>query len=244
MSGCGLILTLGKSSEHVKTSLLRYSPDHLVIITSEDFATLSRRRLGQWKRQFGLSGDVLVIENLFEVEGGHQIMTKTLFAIDILKTLDCSQILLGITGGTMAMAAVAASTATIVGIPIFYVRQPLNNQVIQPMKDVLEFPTINAYRAINSMPPDALKLFIETFGKKDAKRIGIITIDDIHHLEMPKHFVNRLVNLNVIEPIENDEFKITYPGFTLLKVVIENPNVLKLIKQELSPNDAPNTMYV
>jgi hypothetical protein len=243
MSGCGLILTMGKSSEHVKTSLLRYSPDHLIIITSEDFASLSRRRLGQWKRQFDLVGDVFVIKNLFDVEGGNEIMTQTLFAIDILKQLDCSPILLGITGGTMAMAAVAASTATIVGIPIFYVRQPLTKQVIQPMKDVLEFPTINAYRAINSMPPDALKLFIETFGKDDAKRKGIITIDDIHQLEMPMRFVNRLVNLNVIEPIENDEFMITYPGFTLLNVVIQNPNVHMLINQELSPTDALDTMY-
>ena len=244
MENCGLILTLGKSSEHVKTSLLRYSPKHLIIITSKEFATISKKRLSYWKKQFDLDGDVFIIDNLFSQEGGQEIMKNTLFAIDLLSFLKCDPILLGITGGTAAMAAVAASIASIAGIPIFYVKQPEKNQVIQPMKDVYQFPNVNAFRSISAMPLDAIHLLMSSFKKEDEEQRGILHFEDFRSIDMPVSFLHYLIKIDVLKDVGKDQFKITYTGFSVLKLVVENPNIGEFLQKQFNNPEKIDTMFM
>ncbi len=243
MSGIGLVLTLGKSTEHVKTSLLKYSPNHLILLTSEDFASTARRQLSHWKKQYDLEGDVFVIENLFSNEASEHIMTQTLLAIDFLKMAELDRILLGITGGTMHMAAVAASAATIADVPVFYVKQPDGDQVIQPNKDIIEMPSLSAFSILSSMPLEALELFVSSFTDKDKKEKGQITVSDVATVGMPPSYLNYLTKYSVLEQIDESTYTFTYTGVSLIRTLHSNPNIRKLIKAKTEQPEHLDHMF-
>ena len=167
MATTGLILTIGKSTEHVKTSIQYYNPDYMTLLTSEEYASTTRRKLSHWKKQYDLDGDVAVIKGLFTNESAENIMTESLRAIDVLRSAELEYIFMGITGGTMHMAAAASSAATIAGVPIFYVKQPDGEQVVQPNKDVIEMSTLGAYTRLSKLPAEALDLFRSVFTLKE-----------------------------------------------------------------------------
>jgi len=229
MSGLGLILTLGKSTEHVKTSLLNYSPKHLIILTSEVFASTARRQLSHWKKQYNLEGDVFVIDDLFTTNAAENIMENTFLAIDFLRMKKFKPIFLGITGGTMHMAAAAASAATIVDIPIFYVKQPDGEQVMQPNKDIIEMPSLSAFSQISSIPPPALQLFISAFTEKEGSEKGTVHKSEAESIGIPPGYLDLLTELRVLDKIEKSTYKVTYMGASIVRMVSENPYISALI---------------
>ena len=243
MSGVGLILTLGKSTEHVKTSLLNYSPDHLILITSEDFASTARRQLSHWKKQFDLEGDVFVIKDLFSDKAAELIMMQTLLAIDFLNMAELDQIFLGITGGTMHMAAAAASVATIADIPVFYVKQPDGKQVIQPNKDIIEMPTLSAFSKLSSMPLEALELFVYSFTEKENGVKGTITVSEAATIGMPPSYLNFLTKHRVLNRVDESTYSFTYNGVSMVRMLHSNPNIAKLLQDKTQEADHPDHMF-
>lgn len=243
MSGVGLILTLGKSTEHVKTSLLKFSPNHLILLTSEDFASTARRQLSHWKKQYDLDGDVFVIKDLFGNKSSEHIMTQTLLAIDFLKMIELEQIFLGITGGTMHMAAAASSAATIADIPVFYVKRPDGNQVIQPNKDIIEMPTLNAFSILSVMPFEALQLFASTLTEKEGNEKGKITVSEVATVEMPPHYLKYLSRHRVLDQIDDSTYTFTYMGVSLIRTLHSNPNIRKLIKAKTEQPEHLDHMF-
>ncbi|MBT5844309.1 MAG: hypothetical protein HOH79_04925 [Euryarchaeota archaeon] len=243
MSGIGLILTLGKSTVHVKTSLLNYSPNHLILLTSEEFASTARRQLSHWKRQFDLEGEVLVIKDLFTEEGAEHIMTQTLLAIDFLNMAEFDTIFLGITGGTMHMAAAAASAATMADVPVFYVKHPHGEQVIQPNKDVIEMPTLNAFSKLSRIPPEALELFISVFNDKEGEERGTLTASEARNIGMPPGYLDYLTRHRVLDQIDASTYKFTYSGISIVRMLYSNPNIGKLIKAKTGKAEEPDHMF-
>jgi hypothetical protein len=160
MSGTDcLILTMGRSAEHVKTSLTKYSPNYLVLVTTEEFASTNRRRLANWKNRYDIKGQVLVIKDVFSEEGGLNTMMRIYEAYSICIDFNVeSKILLGITGGTMNMAASAAAAASTLGIKMFYVIKPKSGKAIQPLRDVVELPAARAMSLMFLMPLRVLVL--------------------------------------------------------------------------------------
>ena len=51
MTELGLVLTIGKTKEHAITAIQCFNPSHLALITSQELAATTRRRLTQWKKQ-------------------------------------------------------------------------------------------------------------------------------------------------------------------------------------------------
>ena len=243
MSGTGLILTIGKSTEHVTTSLQYYNPDYLILLTSEKYASTTRRKLSHWKKQYDLEGDVSVIEGLFTTESAENIMTKSLGAIDLLNSVEMEYIIMGITGGTMHMAAAASSAATIAGVPVFYVKQPEGGQVVQPNKDVIEMPTLGAFSRLSKLPIEALELFRSVFTQKEGDEKGLISVSEAVGIGMPKTFPDYLTKQRMLEKIDSSKYKFTYSGFSMVRMLHNNPNIAMLVKQQNDKTDSPDHMY-
>ena len=241
MSKTGLALTIGKSKEHAITAIQKFNPQHLILITSEDLASTTKARLTRWKKQYDLDGDVFIIEDLFGYMGPENIMTQTFLAMDALKALDCKEIYLGITGGTMHMAAVATSAATMSGVPVFYVKQPDGEQVVQPNKDILMMPNINAFRAIRNMPVEVIDLFRSIVVDRESDEKGILTKNQADEAGIPSHFIDYLRIMGMLDQLDEDTHKLTYAGWTVVKLVRKSPNLDRMMdmldSQSIGTND-------
>lgn len=230
MPTTGLALTIGKSKEHAITAIQKFNPEHLILITSDDLAPTTRRRLTQWKKQFDLKGTVLVIEDLFGRHGAENIMNQTFIALDALQAMECEKIYLGITGGTMHMSAIASSVATMSGIPIFYVKQPEPGQVVQPNKDVLVMPNNRAYRSISSLPPEVIEFLGAALSKADEEEDTIIQFEEFEAAGIPPQILLVLVQLGLLEPQPERKFLMTYAGEAIVRLVRDSPNFERLIE--------------
>jgi len=229
MGSVGLVLTIGKSKEHAITAIQKFSPDHLILITSKDLISSTKSRLTRWKKQYALDGAVFIIEDLFGYAGPENIMTQTFLAMDALKSIDCEEIYLGITGGTMHMAAVATSAATMSGIPVFYVKQPDGEQVVQPNKDILMMPNINAFRAIRNMPVEVINFFRSIVVDRKDENQGILTKKEAAEAGIPSDYLDYLGIMGVLERIDEDRHKFTYAGWTVVKLVRKSPNLDRMM---------------
>lgn len=243
MATTGLILTIGKSTEHVKTSIQYYNPDYITLLTSEEYASTTRRKLSHWKKQYDLDGDVAVIKGLFTNESAENIMTESLRAIDVLRSAELEYIFMGITGGTMHMAAAASSAATIAGVPIFYVKQPDGEQVVQPNKDVIELSTLGAYTRMSKLPPEALDLFRSVFTLKEDDEKGRISASEAANIGMPQGFLDYLTRQRVLEKTDESNYVFTYSGFSMVRMLHDNPNIAKLIEKQNEKVDEPDHMF-
>tara|TARA_Y100000766_G_scaffold23930_1_gene16588 strand:+ start:4207 stop:4941 length:735 start_codon:yes stop_codon:yes gene_type:complete len=243
MATTGLILTIGKSTEHVKTSIQYYNPDYMILLTSEEYASTTRRKLSHWKKQYDLDGDVAVIKGLFTDESAENIMTESLRAIDVLRSVEMEYIFMGITGGTMHMAAAASSAATIAGVPIFYVKQPDGEQVVQPNKDVIEMSTLGAYTRLSKLPAEALDLFRSVFTLKEDDEKGKISASEAANIGMPQGFLDYLTRQRVLEKTDESNYVFTYSGFSMVRMLHDNPNIAKLIENQNEKVDEPDHMF-
>jgi hypothetical protein len=240
MTTTGLALTIGKDKQHAVTAIQRFNPNHLILITSEDLASSTKRRLTIWKKQFDLDGAVFIINDLFTDAGPENIMTQTFLALDALKVLKCDEIFLGVTGGTMHMAAVATSAATMSGVPVFYVKQPDGDQVVQPNKDVLMMPNINAFRAIRNLPVEVIDYFRSLVIDKEGEHKGILTDDEAEKLGIPSQIIGFLHHMGIFESIDEETHKLTYAGWTVVRLVRKSPNLDRMLDMLESTSSEQN----
>tara|TARA_B100000609_G_C17159937_1_gene405588 strand:- start:71 stop:808 length:738 start_codon:yes stop_codon:yes gene_type:complete len=239
MSGLGLVLTIGKTKEHAITAIQCFNPNRLALVTSEELASTTRRRLTQWKKQFDLDGEVFIIEDLFGPTGPENIMTQTFVAIDSLRKVGCSMVHLGITGGTMHMAGVATSVATMQGMQVFYVKQPDGDQVVQPNKDVLLMPNISAFRAMRAMPAEIIDMFYTSVTERKGNEQGLLTMEQANAANLPRQLLEMYIEIGILEHIEKDLYKLTYAGYSIVKFARKTPNIdrlLSMIEDKSHPN--------
>lgn len=231
MDATGVILTIGNSKEHAITAIQKFNPQYLMLLTGKDLAASTKGRLTRWKKQYDLDGAVFVIDDLFGYDGPENIMTQTFLAIDALRGLDCKEIYLGITGGTTHMAAVATSAATMSGISVFYVKEPDGEQVVQPNKDVLLMPNINAFRAIRNMPVEVIELLrASVMDRTSSEDQGVMTRDEADKAGIPNDYMGFLCLMGVLEQLNETRYKLTYSGWSVVNLVRKSPNLERLLK--------------
>tara|TARA_B110000444_G_scaffold261258_1_gene312173 strand:- start:25044 stop:25778 length:735 start_codon:yes stop_codon:yes gene_type:complete len=243
MNGTGLVLTIGETSEHVNTSLQFYSPDKLILLTSEKFASKTRRRLSHWKKQFNLEGEVFVIEDLFGKDAAYHIMDKTFKAIHSLHDQEYKPVLVGITGGTMHMAAAVSTAANISYAPVFYVKQPSGTEVVQPNKDVIEMPTLTAFNKIMLMPTEALQLFSRVAEAVAEGEDVNLSLSDAKDINMPVEFLDHLTEIRVMEKLSKTEYVFTNAGSVIVQIIAKNPNIAKMLESKKKKSEAPDHLY-
>lgn len=245
MNATGVVLTIGKSKEHAITAIQKFNPRYLMLITSKDLAATTKSRLTRWKKQYDLDGSVFVIDDLFGYDGPDDIMTQTFLAINALRGLDCQEMYLGITGGTTHMAAVATSVATMSGISVFYVKQPEGEQVVQPNKDVLLMPNINAFRAVRNMPVEVIELLrAAVMDQTSSDEQGVITRDEADGVGIPRDYLGFLCMMGVLEQLNETRYRLTYSGWSVVNLVRKSPNLdrlLSLIQDQ--PNEKSDHMF-
>ena len=245
MDTVGVILTIGKSKQHAITAIQKFNPQYLMLITSKDLAASTKGRLTRWKKQYDLDGSVFVIEDLFGYAGPENIMTQTFLAINALRGLDCQEIYLGITGGTTHMAAVATSAATMSGISVFYVKQPDGDQVVQPNKDVLLMPNINAFRAVRNMPVEVIELMrAAVMDQTSSDEQGVITRDQADGAGIPRDYMGFLCMMGVLEQMDETRYRLTYSGWSVVNLVRKSPNLERLLSLIQDPtNEKSDHMF-
>ena len=237
MAGVGLVLTMGKNKEHAITAIQRFNPQYLALITGSGFAKVNRRRMTQWKKQFDLDGDVFVIEDLFGGEGAQNMMNQTFLAIDALRSLGCQPIHLGITGGTMHMAGIATSVATVQGMQVFYVKQPDGDQVVQPNKDVLLMPNISSVRAIQLMPAELIDMLYKSVMEHEDDEQGVLSMEEISAAGLNQKIMEYLVQKGLFERLEPASYELTFAGYCIVKFARQNPNIDRLLDAVSPGND-------
>lgn len=238
MARVGLVLTMGKNKEHAITAIQRFNPRYLALITGSGFAKVNRRRMTQWKKQFDLDGDVFVIEDLFGGEGAQNMMNQTFLAIDALRSMGCQPIHLGITGGTMHMAGIATSVATVQGMQVFYVKQPDGEQVVQPNKDVLLMPNISSVRAIQLMPAELIDMLYKSVMEQVDDEQGVLSMEEISAAGLNQKIMEYLVQKGLFERLESTSYELTFAGYCIVKFARQNPNIDRLLDAVSHGSDA------
>jgi hypothetical protein len=166
----GLILFMGERVEHALTSIQRYLPSVVHIVTSDKFATKHKRRLKEWSKHYTFRpGTVRSIENLFHKSAVTSILNEVMSIKNEEDLLHDSELIwrIGITGGTMHMAAAGSYAGLILGMKVFYVSMPQGEAKPMPIRDVIELPQLNALGLIMHLPYGVLRYL--KLGKGEVK---------------------------------------------------------------------------
>ena len=154
-----MILFMGGSHEHAITSIQHFVPDAVHIVTSTKYEKPYRRRLSDWSKKFKFRrGTVQSISDLFEPSSVSSLIGCAWRVAghehDFSEgRMDTWKWTIGITGGTMHMAAVASLVAGVLDANAFYVIEPEDGAAIMPNRDVIMLPGINALKLAMAMNP-------------------------------------------------------------------------------------------
>lgn len=143
-----LILFMGERTEHAELSIECFYPASVHIITSEKFGGMYEDVLNEWATKYDFRrGTVQAINNLFSQEAIESLLFSAFFALneDVEATGDISfkrEKLIGITGGTMHMAAAGTYLGQLLNATPFYVMRPPDGQAPVAKRDIICFPTL------------------------------------------------------------------------------------------------------
>jgi hypothetical protein len=158
-SGNGLILFMGERVEHALTAIQKYTPETVYIITSEKFASKHKRRIKEWSKHYNFRpGGVKSIDNLFHKSAITSILNEVISIRreeDEMQESDLSWFM-GITGGTMHMAAAGSYAGLVLGIRLFYVTMPQGESKPMPNRDVIEFPQLLGLGMVMHLPIEVI----------------------------------------------------------------------------------------
>jgi len=168
-SGNGLVLFMGARTEHAVTSIQKFLPEVVYIVTSDDFKAQHRRRLKTWAEKYGFrAGSVKSVGDLFEETAVTSLLNEVI-SIAHEEEFQESDLMwhLGITGGTMHMAATGAYAALLLSMRVFYVIKPPEGMLAMPNRDVIEFPLFSGLRMGMGIKLSDIKFILEGKGKID-----------------------------------------------------------------------------
>ena len=228
-----LILFMGGRYEHAITSIHHYVPDCVHIVTSDTFRTQYVRRLRNWSKSFGFrKGKVESVSDLFKASSVDSLM-RAVFAIighernrEGTSCVDYSNWKVGITGGTMHMAAVAMNAATLLGSTACYVVMPEKGQKVVPNRDVIEFPNLSAMKiAMGLSTLDAHYLSEENSGE----------LDKLHReTKIEPWMMWKLKETGVVEiNLPNGTWRLKSSGKRLLSMLLDSPIYHFLVEKEI-----------
>ena len=224
-SGTGLILFMGRRAEHARTSIQKYVPEVVHIITSDQFKAQHKRRLKEWSQQFGFrEGEVKSIDDLFEQSAVTSLLNEVMSIYHQELELQKSEFdwYLGITGGTMNMAATGSYAGLLMNMKIFYVIQPPKGGKPMPNRDVIEFPQLQGLGWMMSLPHDTI-LFLSQ-GSGEMKELAGI----MNEFTFSKLFEAELIM------VDEDKWYITEEGQATLEMVGTTPMSKDLLSSKFS----------
>ncbi len=154
-----MILFMGGSHEHAITSIQHFVPDAVHIVTSDKYDKVYRRRLREWSQKYRFRrGTVQAVSDLFEPSSVSSLIGcawsvaghEHFHSEGKMETWKWN---IGITGGTMHMAAVASLVAGVLDAHAFYVIKPEEGGAIMPNRDVIMLPGVHALKMAMALNP-------------------------------------------------------------------------------------------
>tara|TARA_B100001113_G_scaffold349436_1_gene344851 strand:+ start:493 stop:1221 length:729 start_codon:yes stop_codon:yes gene_type:complete len=205
--GPGLILFMGRRTEHADVSIQRYVPEVVHIVTSEELREDSQIHLERWSSMYDVrAGGVKSVDDLFESTAVGSLLN----AVAEIRTKENDdgpkKWYVGLTGGTMHMAATAVYASILMDMQPFYVIQPPMGLEQMPNRDVLEFPAFNGMKAVLELMPPHLRAIASGEG----------TVKELAESDMPEWMFIRLRQSGVID-VDNEKgiWKTTPSGITI-----------------------------
>ncbi|DAC17557.1 MAG TPA: hypothetical protein D7I06_03080 [Candidatus Poseidoniales archaeon] len=220
----GLILFMGERVEHAITSIQKYVPETVYIVTSDKFESKHKRRLIEWSKQYNFrAGGVKSISNLFEQSAITSLLNEVITIRSEEYNLHESDLnwFIGITGGTMHMAAAGSYAGILMGSKVFYVIQPPGDGRPMPNRDVIEFPQLLGLGTIMHQPIEIISLL----------RDGSGLIKDLAEI-IPESLFWKFCEMDILF-IDEDKWFVTEEGSTILDLVGNTAIANSLLEEKI-----------
>jgi len=162
-----LILFMGRVQVHAITSIQHYTPDAVHIVTSDEYRSQYVRRLNDWSKKFGFrKGTVQSVSDLFESSSVSSLLECVFKVAGHENALSEGKMephrwRVGITGGTMHMAAVGTMASGILDATAFYVMKPEDGETVMPNKHIIELPGLSALKVAMALSPIDISRMME-----------------------------------------------------------------------------------
>tara|TARA_B100000579_G_scaffold272292_2_gene224866 strand:- start:652 stop:1443 length:792 start_codon:yes stop_codon:yes gene_type:complete len=217
-----MILFMGRNFEHAKTSFQYYSPDAVHLITSDEMRKPYLRRLGNWSKSYGFrKGTVQSISDLFEGSSVNSLLSCVFRVVSeehkaSERPVETHTWTVGLTGGTMHMAAVATLASNALDATAFYVTRPKEGEAIMPRKQIFEMPTLISLKTAMVLSPGALRSIMDE-GQGELP-------DLIESTGVEPWLVSRLEASGILETHPSRPvWRLTTPGKHILAMVSSGP---------------------
>jgi hypothetical protein len=238
-----LILFMGRQHAHAVTSIQHYAPDAVHIITSDDFRKSYVRRLNDWSKKFGFrKGTVQSVSDLFESTGVPSLL-NCVFRVaghehaESNGKMETHRWAIGITGGTMHMAAVATTASNILDTRVFYVVKPAEGESIMPNKHVIEMPGLHSVKMAMALNPSDIMMLM-----KEGK--GSIP-DLLGNTQIEPWMIDQMEVRGMIE-INGNDWRVAPMGKQLFTMLRSGPlwsSVLATEMQKIMAQSTEETTY-
>lgn len=240
-----LILFMGRSHAHAVTSIQHYTPDAVHIITSDDFRKSYVRRLNDWAKQFGFrKGTVQSVSDLFK-ETSVPSLLNCVFRIAGHEhavsdgKMEPQRWAIGMTGGTMHMAAVATTASSILDTRIFYVIKPAEGEAVMPNKHVIEMPGLHSVKMAMALNPRDITAMMEQGGGPIPELLG--------NTDIEPWMIGQMATRGIIEiNPDGDEWRVAPMGKQLFTMLSSGPlwsTVLAAEMQKVMAQSSEETTY-
>ena len=229
-----MILFMGGRHEHAITSIQCYTPDAVHIVTSDDFRAQYVRRLNDWSKKYEFrKGTVQSVNDLFEPTAVDSLLTcifeivKHEFTRDNQEGTPLTSLwMIGLTGGTMHMSAVAMTASNLLDSTAFYVVRPKEGQAIMPNRDVIEFPSLSGMKSAMLLTPIQVAYLEQT---KGGKLIDLHEQSDVRPWVMMQMAEKGMVIIDM----EEKSWSLTSSGFKVFRLLLTSPSYGNLVTEEL-----------
>ena len=207
-----LILFMGERTEHAELSIENFYPASVHIITSDKFGPKYEEILSEWSSKYDFRpGKVTAIDNLFTTSAIQSLLFAAFNSLkeETDKTGDVAYqrpVFIGITGGTMHMAAAGTYLGQLIDATPFYVVKPPEGKAPVARRDIIAFPTLDGISFISRMNAEHLD-YIMTKSKGSLQEF-------YNDTGLPEEFIVMAGNLGMLgaNPDE-DEWWITPIGY-------------------------------
>ena len=215
--GPGLILFMGHRTEHADVSIQRYLPEVVYVVTSEEFRDEYQINLEKWSNMYDVRvGGVKSVDDLFESTAVSSLLNAVAEIRTEEKDDGPKNWYVGLTGGTMHMAATALYASILMDMQSFYVIRPQKGLGLEqmPNRDVLEFPAFNGMEAVLGLIPQHLNAIASGEG----------TVKELYKSELPPELYFKLIRSGVIDvDKEKKNWKTTKTGMAIAEFAANTP---------------------
>jgi len=213
------IVFLGGRNEHVDIALSEMDATALYIITSDQYEKEAGAQISKWCEKYNIrQGTVEVVSDIFEQTAVESLIGAVYRVAKHESELGTANInwLIGITGGTQLMGAVASYVSNLIGATPYYVSRIKEGDDFLPGGTPLLFPDLGAIGALQHLKRENLRYIL-------VNEKGTLA-DVVENDQGLFHVVNQLKSCNLVMiDGEKKEWCLTEVGKATISAALEKP---------------------